>query len=736
MSNTGAHFRKTDLQIHSPRDEKWDGARPEASLRKIKSPTSDQIHTVRREWANSLIQASLDRRLRAIAVTDHHEGVYVWEIITAVHDLRAEGNDPNIWVFPGMELSTKDGAQAIIIFDCDIPPALFTKARAILRLPSACNENADRGIVVEPLSYNVEQLQEVLAADDELRDRFIILPNITPGGHKTVLRKGLHKRFKDMPYIGGYLDGQYPDSLKDQDRQKLDGEIPAWGSQRRAIIATSDAREADFRNLGRFSTWIKVAAPTAESLRQAMLAADSRIRYTEPLPPNVSIHSVHVEGATFLAVGSINFNAQYNAIIGGRGAGKSTLLEFIRFALGLSALDSASDEWDPTHERRKDILQQALTPDSGAVAVTVNMDGALIKFRRSRKTPESITMDVSGKISILPPKDVRTLVPVQAFSQGELSHLGQDKAEARLMELVTAPAREEFAEITNQLATASDELVRQLGRRVTAWSLEQKKRRAEASIETTEARLKALQGDLSTNDPEATAVVQSHSSYERTDEFFRVSEEAAIEVSTSVTAAIQRGSSRVTHAYDIAPSSDTVEVEIVTRALNDLRQRLRRASNYVAAGVERFRTAHATASHFWDKNLEIHKQQYQDALEKLTDHQVVAEQIQLLDNELGELKTDLESFQGQLLDVADAESAFNAAMGTHQEWQRSRINLTRNAAATVAVLSGGLAKAEVVETGDVQQVHTALVTLFQGTGVREARLRAYPKSVQSATLIG
>jgi type III restriction enzyme len=257
----------------------------------------------RETFCRSFINKCVAEGLRAIAVTDHHEGVYCHRIIEAKAKLESENGHVDLWIFPGMELTCKDSCQALVIFDASLPAALFEKARAKLGLPADTKPENAKGIAVDLLVFNIADLQGLLDADPELRDRFIIFPHVKPGGHKTVLRVGFHKRFKDLPYVGGYMDQCYPDQLDEGDRRILDGEIPAWASEKRGVFSCSDARHADFRLIGKHATWIKLASPTAESLRQAMLAPDSRIRYEEPKLPSAVIAAVTVTGSKYLKDG-------------------------------------------------------------------------------------------------------------------------------------------------------------------------------------------------------------------------------------------------------------------------------------------------------------------------------------------------------------------------------------------------------------------------------------------------
>jgi chromosome segregation protein len=116
MAFAGAAYRLCDFQVHTPRDHGWDGKRPDEGL---VDPVD--IEAARAEWAKELVAYCLKEGVGAIALTDHHECVVGWKVIEA-----AQGTD--LWVFPGMELTAKDSAQALILFDADIPPALFEKA--------------------------------------------------------------------------------------------------------------------------------------------------------------------------------------------------------------------------------------------------------------------------------------------------------------------------------------------------------------------------------------------------------------------------------------------------------------------------------------------------------------------------------------------------------------------------------------------------------------------------------
>ncbi len=58
--DSGAHYFKTDLQVHTPRDARWKGNRP----------VRDDD---RERFARSFVSACRAKGLQAVAITDHHD---------------------------------------------------------------------------------------------------------------------------------------------------------------------------------------------------------------------------------------------------------------------------------------------------------------------------------------------------------------------------------------------------------------------------------------------------------------------------------------------------------------------------------------------------------------------------------------------------------------------------------------------------------------------------------------
>lgn len=201
--DAGAHFHRCDFQVHSPRDINWTGARP----------TSDED---RKAWAERLVAKCRETGLQAVAITDHHDVVFVEPIRQAGKTERDEDGelyppDECLVVFPGMELTLAVPCQAILLLDANFPANMLTAVVNALGINGNDSSEAQHA-EVQRLEHitSLHQVCERLDALDYARGRYIILPNVGRGD-SSIMRQAFAPKYKDMPCVGGYLDGSLAD---------------------------------------------------------------------------------------------------------------------------------------------------------------------------------------------------------------------------------------------------------------------------------------------------------------------------------------------------------------------------------------------------------------------------------------------------------------------------------------------------------------------------------------------
>lgn len=438
----GAHFYRCDLQVHTPRDTNWTG----------KDRLTDRE---RRAYATELVRACRDRGLQAIAITDHHDMLFVRYVRdAAAEETDHEGNDlppeNRLVVFPGMELTLGVPCQALLIFDGAFPNDMFSLAMTALAItPNPATES--RIAPVKRLA-NIQSLDQLTRKLDEhqfLRGRYIVFPNVGENGTFSLIRRGFPGKYEEMPCVGGYVDGDIG-KLKPGTERILAGKDKEWGHKRVACFQTSDSRNEDHSTIGSHTTWIKWAVPTAEALRQACLAQESRVSQKQPRVPSVSIRSISVSNSSFLGPFDLEFNAQYNSLIGGRGTGKSTILEYVRWALCDQPPSDLLESDTPNYEaRRQRLIEHTLKPLGGTVEIRFELNGVQHTVRRESRSGELVVKIGTDEMRPCTEDEVRRLLPIQAYSQKQLSDVSVRVEE--LSRFVTAPIRANLEEIEQQL---------------------------------------------------------------------------------------------------------------------------------------------------------------------------------------------------------------------------------------------------------------------------------------------
>ncbi|WP_454114867.1 TrlF family AAA-like ATPase [Microbacterium lacticum] len=482
LQDDGTHYYRADFQVHTPRDTNWDGPRP----------TTEEE---RAAWAASFVQAARAKQLNAVAISDHHDfAMYPYVRQAAIDELDSMGapvpEKERLVVFPALELTLALPCQAILILDADFPiDRLDDVLKALHHEPFDPAATTLPSTTVLPNSDTFTTICAQLDMKPWLKGRYILLPNVTPKGHKTILRESFQDKYKDAfsVCVGGYLDGSI--SILDKkvgEARILDGLDKNWGDRAIALFQTSDSRTSDFAQLGSTATWVKWSRPTAEALRQASLARESRISQVEPAVPNVWISRVVVSQSKFMGRLDSRLNPQYTALIGGRGTGKSSVLDYIRWALGDQVANTGEeDELVDPRARQRRLINATLVPYDAVVEVHLVINDVPHVVRRHAKSGEFELRVGDGDFETVHETIVQRLLPIQAYSQKQLSSVA-----IRLDELT----RFLEAPILRQLEDIDRRHVEIQGRLRENYGTLQRHRSVAREAEQSRARIKSLTG--------------------------------------------------------------------------------------------------------------------------------------------------------------------------------------------------------------------------------------------------
>ena len=727
MSDKGAHFYRCDLQVHTPRDINWAGNE--------RVTEADRL-----AYAVSLAQACRQRGLQGIAITDHHDMAFVEYVRRAAREeTDAQGKplppEHRLVVFPGMELTLSVPCQALLIFDADFPVDMFALAMTALAInptPAGDSKTAETQRLTHIQS--LKQLKEELDKHSYLRDRYIIFPHVGENGQFSLLRKGQAAKYTEMPWVGGYVDGEVC-KLGDGNRNIVEGKAKEWGNKRIAVFQTSDNRFEDHRDLGKVSTWIKWAVPTAEALRQACLAQESRVSQSAPALPPVAVASISVSNSAFLGPIELGLNPQYSALIGGRGTGKSTILEYLRWALCDQPPGFADDDIPNYQARRARLIEQTLKPVSGTVQVRFDVNGVPHTVRRSSLDSSLQIKIANDDMRPCTEEEVRSLLPIQAYSQKQLSDVSVRVEE--LSRFITAPIRADLSRIDRQASDRGEKIRQSYVTRQRQRSLAQTLQKRELEEQSLTGQADALRAGLTGLSEEDRTLLDRGKLFDNADRTLQSWKDAAGSLNDGASQLLRLVNSQLEN-IPLPPGEP--EPTILKAAHDDYQSLLNDAKGSLDALIQRSNNMTASPHDLpsgspwreWPEKMAAFKGSYDAAVQRSSAHSEKMKQLRDIEDQLGKHTRETARVREELRSLAAAESAYTSE---RQAWEALRIerdNLLDQQCKSLTQSSGGSIRAYVKRYADATDFINGLRQSLSGSRVSGAKFEALGDFITAA----
>lgn len=724
MTDKGAHYFRCDLQVHTPRDINWTGDKA----------VSDEE---RRAYAKRLVQACRDKGLRGLAITDHHDMLFVSYVRKAAAeetdgDGKALPAAQQLVVFPAMELTLGVPCQALLIFDATFPDDLFALAMTALAItPSAATE--PKAAQVERLNHiqSFKQLKEKLDEHTYLRERYIVFPNVTNEGQYSIFRVGMAGKYVEMPCVGGYTDGDIA-KLTPGIKNRIAGKDKAWGNKRIACFQTSDNRRDDHDDLGRYSTWIKWATPTAEALRQACLAQESRVAHEPPKLPAVVVGSISVSNSAFLGPVDLEFNPQYSALIGGRGTGKSTILEYLRWAL-CDQPPGFADEDTPNYQaRRARLIEQTLKPLNATVQVRFEVNGVPHVVRRSSHDGSLLMKIADGELKACTEDEVRSLLPIQAYSQKQLSDVS-----VRIEELgrfITAPIRLNLGRIDRQIADGAARVRQAHASRLRQRTLTRTVRKRELEERSLSEQAATLRASITGLTDEDKATIERGQAFEVSDRSvqswtggaasFRDQASALAALVNSMLSALGEPPAEPEGALLVAAHAEYKAL------LSDAKTNLQGLHGRAAT----LSTDPATLEidspwRKWAEALTTVRASYEAAVQRSSAQSEKLKQLKGIEDQITQYARETSRINEELRAVATADANYTAERNAWLAVLKERDDLLAAECASLTASSGGAIRAEVRRFGDASDFVNGLRQALAGSRVQGGKVDSLGESI-------
>lgn len=726
----GNHYKKCDLQVHSPRDRNWKG--------------SNCVTVNEREtYSKSFVKECRTAGINAVAITDHHDMVF-FEFIKAAAktELDENGNPiPNnqqLVVFPGIELTfNQPPMQGLLILDANFPEVLFPTVLGSLSLAQAPKEDSktsQTNAIPSDTINSINDIYKKLDGTDGVKGRYIFLPHVKEGGHKTLMRDGFHEAYAKMPSVGGYVDGKFEGGgvgyLK-----ILNGEVDAWGFKSIAVIQTTDYRADKSLTELDTATWIKWREPTAEALRQACLAKESRISHVEPELPNIFIEKIDVTNSSFLSKFDLDLNPQLNSIIGGRGTGKSTILEYLRWALcdqteGFGKEGQQSD----LLKRRNTLIDKTLNEVDGEVRVFFLVNGTRHIVKRNPKSEDVLLKIGTGDFQSVRPRQIQDLLPIQAYSQKQLSSISVRPDE--LKRFIEQPISKEIEDIDLKIGDVLAEVKSAYQKLVKSKELYTDLKKNEIEIGSFKSQIEKLRGGLKGISEDDKKILDRAKYYVNEKNLF---DEVSLEYSTIQDSVRPLKELLEKYKNKAIDSSEVFENEEILKSLNESR---RKFLDEALKKVQEFEQLHSDSiarygelRASWLEIRNAFELEYKKAKEKSTSSQSTLTAIKELEQKIEKLELIIRQKRSLLSEVDMTDEAFNNLYKNYIDLQITKTDRLKDSTKIFTKLSDGLIKADFTKTIDVEKMCVEINSVFSAysLNINKSRTEKLSELVSSSS---
>lgn len=435
----GSRWWKFDFHTHTPasKDTYW---------------AKDNFDLSPEEWLLKFMAAEID----CVAVTDHNSGEWIDKLKEAyahMEEQAAAGSPPKgfreLTIFPGVEISVSGGVHVLAIFDPSASTASITSLLGAIGFPASLHGITDsKDTAAVTRKSLVEVFEEVLhqggipipAHADNSKGLLQLRENsMSPVIHADTVRQALGMEGL-LAVEWCDLNLHFPECVRQEE-------------SRFTKVLGSDCHNFQGSNVpGSRYTWVKMAAPTLEGLRLALLDGnDVSIRRSDEgtfdpfKTPAHFITSIEIRSARYMGNGQaeqIKLTPFYNALVGGRGTGKSTFVHALRLAHGRdNELKSMSGNAEPLRQFESFRKVSKTRNDEGAlrketkICVELMREGQLLRLCWQDAGSTQIIVeekDVNGWLKSRSQVVNPERFPIRIFSQGQIAAMAGENRQALL----------------------------------------------------------------------------------------------------------------------------------------------------------------------------------------------------------------------------------------------------------------------------------------------------------------
>ena len=400
----------------------------------------------------------MDAEIDCVAITDHNSGDWVDRLKAAYEVMKGQadaGSPPEgfreLTLFPGVEISVHGGFHLLAILD---PDTTTSDIDTLLgQVDYHGTKGSSDGVTRKGAADVVCEIRDAGGIPIPAHADRLLGENGNGKGLLAV-RAGTRKLQLDANTVRQVLDTECLLAMEWEDMgHPLPKHVEKQAKKLTRVLG-SDCH--NFRGTdipGSRFTWVKMAKPTLEGLRLALLdgngisirRSDDEGEFDPFQKPTHFITGIEVESARLMGVDTttrLALTPYYNALIGGRGTGKSTIVHALRLAYRRDKeLQHLGEETEPSRQFRS--FSQPVKGRNGdgglrndtEIRVELMRDGVghILRWRHDGQKTVVEERDTAGRWQPTASQAVNSdRFPIRLLSQGQIAAMAGENRQALL----------------------------------------------------------------------------------------------------------------------------------------------------------------------------------------------------------------------------------------------------------------------------------------------------------------
>lgn len=455
------------------------------------------------------------------------------------------------------------------------------------------------------------------------------------------------------------------------------------------------------------------------------MAKESRISQNEPEIPQIFIESLDVTNSKFLGGFNINFNQQYNAFIGGRGTGKSTILEYIRWGLCDQTVKIGNyQELDIIQNRRDTLIRKTLTAVEGEVRITMVKNDVRHIVKRNSANREILLKIGDGEFQKVGEEDIRKVLPIQSYSQKQLSDVGVKTEE--LKRFIEQPIKSSLERTSYNLDETNLKLKNAYNQLVRKKKVQNEIANFNIEGSSIKGQVKGIRESLKGISEADQKTINKKSKFEL--------EKTIIENTESELLLFESKADELLellklYPEPIEPQIDSIENKDLIENLNtEVKSKFKNINEAVQNLKDIFSESrlkqYSEIVEEWEKKQVQFDSEYEAAKGKSIASQEQLANIKKLEDRLAEINSLVADRKSVLKELGNPENDYNAHKEEWKDQHLEKVQVLNDQATNFTDLSNNLIKAVVTKNINLTNFKEKLRSILEGTRIREERTDA------------